>query len=83
VRQAQEWESEKTELTVTMEAKSERSVASNGEEAVGSRQATLEKELNRRAAKTTSKQQLEGMKKVRCRGEGGKGANLGAVDTDS
>jgi hypothetical protein len=83
-RQAQEWESEKTELTMRMEAKSEHFVASNGEEAVGSRKDAHEKELNRRAAKTVSKQQLDGTKKVRCRAEeGGKGANLDAVDTDS
>jgi hypothetical protein len=69
VRQAREWESEKTELTTKMEAKSERFVASNGKEAAGSRQATLRKELNRRAAETVSKQQMEGTKKVGCRGK--------------
>jgi hypothetical protein len=53
-----------------MEDKSERFVASNSEEAAGSRQAALEKELNRWAAETASKQQLEGMKKVRCRCRG-------------
>jgi hypothetical protein len=83
-RQAQEWESEKTELTARMEAKSEHFVASNGEEDAGSRKAAPEKELNRRTAETVSKQQLDGTKKVRCRAEeGGKGTNLDAVDTDS
>jgi hypothetical protein len=37
VRQAREWESEKTELTVRMEAKSERFVASSSEEVADSR----------------------------------------------
>jgi hypothetical protein len=52
-----------------MEAKSERSVASNGVEATCSRKASLEKEPNRRAAETMSKQQLDGTKKARCRVE--------------
>jgi hypothetical protein len=38
-----------------MEAKSEHYVASNSEEAAGSRKATLEKELNRRPVRTASK----------------------------
>lgn len=93
-KQARQWESEKTELelhvielTARLEAKSERSVASDGDTG-GSRQAaalekensalkaelrakseelelrTIEKELNRRAAETASKQQLESIKKV-------------------
>ncbi|KAK3127114.1 hypothetical protein QOZ80_7AG0568500 [Eleusine coracana subsp. coracana] len=93
-KQARQWESEKTELelhvvelTARLEAKSERSVASDGDSG-GSRQAaalekensalkaqlrakteelelrTIEKELNRRAAETASKQQLESIRKV-------------------
>jgi len=91
-QQAQQWESHKTdlelrivELTARLEAKSERSVATDGD--TGSKLAalekensalkvqllakteelelrTIEKELNRRAAETASKQQLEGIKKV-------------------
>ncbi|WVZ66036.1 hypothetical protein U9M48_015313 [Paspalum notatum var. saurae] len=91
-QQARQWESHKTdlelrivELTARLEAKSERSVATDGD--TGSRLAalekensalkvqllskteelelrTIEKELNRRAAETASKQQLEGIKKV-------------------
>ncbi|KAG2645550.1 hypothetical protein PVAP13_2KG431300 [Panicum virgatum] len=91
-QQARQWESHKTdlglrivELTARLEAKSERSVATDGD--TGSKLAalekensalkvqllskteelelrTIEKELNRRAAETASKQQLEGIKKV-------------------
>ncbi|XP_062190327.1 filament-like plant protein 3 [Phragmites australis] len=91
-QQARQWESKKVdlelrvvELTARLEAKSERSVATNGD--TGSRLAalekensalkvqllakseelelrTIEKELNRRAAETASKQQLEGIKKM-------------------
>lgn len=90
--QARQWESHKAdlelrivELTARLEAKSERSVATDGDK--GSRLAalekensalkgqllskteelelrTIEKELNRRAAETASKQQLESIKKV-------------------
>ncbi|GJN32394.1 hypothetical protein PR202_gb20901 [Eleusine coracana subsp. coracana] len=93
-KQARQWGSEKTELelhvvelTARLEAKSERSVASDGDSGC-SRQAaalekensalkaqlrakteelelrTIEKELNRRAAETASKQQLESIRKV-------------------
>uniref|UniRef100_A0A0A9EU19 Filament-like plant protein 3 n=1 Tax=Arundo donax TaxID=35708 RepID=A0A0A9EU19_ARUDO len=91
-QQARQWESAKTdlelrvvELTARLEAKSERSVATDGD--ASSRLAalekensalkvqllskaeelelrTIEKELNRRAAETASKQQLKGIKKV-------------------
>ncbi|KAF8700327.1 hypothetical protein HU200_034259 [Digitaria exilis] len=91
-QQARQWESHKAdlelrivELTARLEAKSERSVAADGD--TGSKLAamekensalkaqlvakteelelrTIEKELNRRAAETASKQQLEGIKKV-------------------
>jgi DNA polymerase III gamma/tau subunit len=93
-KQAREWESDKIELelhvvklTARLEAKSDRSVASNGSDTADSRLAavekensalkaqlrakmeeldvrTLETELNRRAAETASKQQLESIKKV-------------------
>jgi hypothetical protein len=77
-RQAQEWEFEKTELTARncgLQRRRSRRLE---------REAALAKELNRWAAETASKQQLDGTKKVRCRvEEGGKGANLDVVDIDS